>query len=160
MPLLDAEATLYGLSKDRSIRHLQLSYGLFAVVFVVGWGVNLSFGYLFESWPLRNGVYPRIILGAVAIPAADILRWLLFGLIACGLVLSLLSAYRNRALLASLALGIAPIVGYLTGEIVYYRTWDILSPLFVGSSLGVSVGLLGFLLGSGLRVTSHRLIGR
>ncbi len=160
MPSLEVESTLYGQYKGRSIQHLRFAYGLFAIVSVVGWGVNQLFEYIFKSWPLRNGTYPRLVLGAVAIPATDILRWFLFCLIACGLVVSVLSAYRNRALLASLALGLAPILGYLTGQIVYYGTWDILSPLFVGSAIGTFVGLLGFLVGSGLRVTSHGLIGR
>ena len=160
MPSLEAESTLYGLSKGRSIQHLRFASGLFAIVSLVGWGVNQLFEYSFKSWPLRNGTNPRLVLGTIEIPATDILQWFLFGLIACGLVVSLLSAYRNRSLLASLALGLAPILGYLTGEIVYYGTWDILSPLFVGSAIGTFIGLLGFLLGIGLRITSHRFIGR
>lgn len=118
-----------------------------------------------RGWPTVTEK-SMLAFGPVEIAHAD-LTWIVYvGLVSFGLAASSVAALRRRGMLTSLAVAIAPFLGYMVGATIYYSMLPysnyvigspvvLLVPVGLGVLYGFSVGLLGYLVGRIIAVMSR-----
>lgn len=118
-----------------------------------------------RGWPTVTEK-PVVAFGALEIAHADV-TWIVYvGLVSIGLAASSVAALRQRGLLRSLAVAIAPLLGYMVGAVIYYSSFPysnyvigspvvLLVPVGLGILYGFCVGLLGYLIGRIIAVISR-----
>lgn len=150
-------SVLLGQSKTEVKTILTIGGGLCLVLTAVSVVYHLLLERVLRGWPTVTEK-SMLAFGSVEIAHAD-LTWIVYvGLVSFGLAASSVAALRRRGVLTSLAVAIAPFLGYMVGATIYYSTFPysnyvigspvvLLVPIGLGVLYGFSVGVLGYLLG-------------
>lgn len=158
-------SVIRGQSESGVKSTIMIGGGLFLGLTAATIGYHLLLERAVRGWPT---VTEKSVLafGSIEVAHADV-TWIVYvGLISIGLAASSVAANRHQGLLRSLAVAVAPFLGYMVGATIYYSSLSysnyiigspvvLLGPIGLGILYGFSVGLLGYLMGRIIAVVSR-----